>query len=68
MSGSPLAAQNGSLIVQLEQILGCEWKCIAQAKQETQKKLDFLSKTIEGKPGPDTSVVVHGSLARQECL
>ncbi len=67
MSGSPLAAQSGSPVVQLEQALGCEWKCIAQAKQETRKKLDLLSKTIAGKPGPDTSVVVHGSLARQEC-
>lgn len=67
MSSSPCAGQSESPLAELEEILGCGWKNIESARQRTQEVLLQLSKIIEGKPGSDTSVVVHGSLARQEC-
>lgn len=67
MSGSPCAGQSESPLVELEQTLGCSWENIEEARQSTQSTLLRLSKAIEGKPGSETSVVVHGSVARQEC-
>lgn len=67
MSGSRWAGQTDSPLSDLGRVLECNWKNIENARQNTQTTLDRLSKIIEGRPGPDTSVIVHGSLARQEC-
>jgi predicted nucleotidyltransferase len=67
MSSSPCTGQSGSPLDELAELLQCHWKNIEQARQKTQKTLEQLSEIIEGKPGADTSVIVHGSLARQEC-
>ncbi len=73
MSSSPLAGSEGSPLTELQKTLGCEWKNIEEARQRTKTTLKSLSTIIGGKPGedtsvgPDTSVVVHGSLARLEC-
>ena len=54
-------------------MLGCNWENIENARQNTEATLKSLSTIIGGQPGadtsvgPDTSVVVHGSLARREC-
>lgn len=58
-AGSPLAV--------LERILTQDWMNIRNAWERTNATLLGITQIIEGKPGPDTSVVVHGSLARQEC-
>jgi predicted nucleotidyltransferase len=67
MSGIPWTGQSGSPLAELGQILGCSWKHIEEAWENTLKTRDLLSKIIEGKPGSETSVIVHGSVARQEC-
>lgn len=73
MSSNPLAGQGGSPLVELQKIVGCTWGNIEIARQSTETALKSLSTIIGGQPGadtsvgPDTSVVVHGSLARQEC-
>ena len=67
MSGSPSAGQSGSTLTELGDILQCRWENIQKARQTTESALNALSKIIEGKPGPDSSVIVHGSLARREC-
>jgi predicted nucleotidyltransferase len=56
-----------SPVKELEKILGCNWKNIEGARQNTQTTLLRLSEVIAGLPGPDTSVVVLGSLGRLEC-
>jgi predicted nucleotidyltransferase len=67
MSGNPCVGQSGSPLPELELILGCHWKNIEEARQKAETTLQQLSKIIEGMPGADTSVIVHGSLARYEC-
>jgi predicted nucleotidyltransferase len=67
MSNSSCKGQGGSPLDELAELLQCRWKNIDQAKQKTLGTLEQLSKIIEGKPGADTSVIVHGSLARREC-
>ena len=67
MSGNPCAGQNGSPLTELGQILECSWGHIEEAWEKTLKTRQLLSKIIEGKPGSETSVIVHGSVARQEC-
>jgi predicted nucleotidyltransferase len=67
MSGNPCVGQSGSPLPELELILGCHWKNIEEARQKAETTLQQLSKIIEGMPGADTSVIAHGSLARQEC-
>jgi predicted nucleotidyltransferase len=67
MSGNPCAGQTGSPLAELELILGCHWKNIEEARQKAETTLQQLSKIIEGMPSADTSVIVHGSLARYEC-
>jgi predicted nucleotidyltransferase len=67
MSGNPCAGQTVSPLAELELILGCHWKNIEDARQKAETTLEQLSKIIEGMPSADTSVIVHGSLARYEC-
>jgi predicted nucleotidyltransferase len=67
MSGSTFAGQGGSPLAELGQMLECSWKNIEAAWEKTLRTQELLSKIIEGKPGSETSVIVHGSVARQEC-
>jgi predicted nucleotidyltransferase len=67
MSGVPWSLLIKSPLAELEQMLGCRWKNIEQARQRSQETLRQLSKIIDTKPSSDSSVIVHGSLARQEC-
>jgi predicted nucleotidyltransferase len=67
MSGIPWAGQSGSPLSELERMLSCHWKNIDEARRRTQATLQQLSKIIEIQPGSDSSVIVHGSLARYEC-
>lgn len=69
MSGPASAISSSSPLEQLAQLLGCEWANIERAGHKTLQIAERLSQIIEGVPGPDsdTSVVVHGSVARREC-
>jgi predicted nucleotidyltransferase len=67
MSGNPCAGQNESPLAELAQILGCVWNNIEEAWDRTLNSRELLAKIIEGKSGSETSVIVHGSVARQEC-
>src|SRR5579863_3348774 len=67
MSGRLWPLFSESPLKELEKVLGCNWKNIDSARQNTQATLQRLSEIIEGLPGPDTSVVVLGSLGRLEC-
>jgi hypothetical protein len=67
MSGNPCAGQSCSPLAELGQILECSWKHIEEARENTLNTRYLLSNIIEGRPGSETSVIVHGSVARQEC-
>jgi hypothetical protein len=69
MPGSISAGQGESPLTDLEQVLACKWKNIRDAKQRTLVALRRLSEVVDAIPGPnsDTSIIVHGSLAREEC-
>jgi hypothetical protein len=67
MSGNPCAGQSCSPLTELGQILECSWKHIEEARDNTLNTRYLLSNIIEGRPGSETSVIVHGSVARQEC-
>jgi len=67
MSGVPSNGRSCSPLAELGQVLGCSWRNIEEAWENTLKTHQLLSKIIEGKPGSDTSFIVHGSVARQEC-
>jgi predicted nucleotidyltransferase len=69
MSGVPWAGQSRSPLGELGEILECSWEHIEEAWEKTLKARQLLSNIIEDKPDPnsDTSVIVHGSLARHEC-
>ena len=74
MSGIPWAGQGGSPLAELGQILGRRWAHLEEAWETTLRANHLLSKIIEDKliasgidPNSDTSVIMHGSLARHEC-
>jgi hypothetical protein len=73
MSSSPSAGQGESPLTKLQNKLGCSWKNIEDARKNTDATLENLAAIIGGESGEytnvgsDTSVVVHGSLARREC-
>jgi hypothetical protein len=67
MLRSPWARLIDSPITELEKVLGRRWKNIENARKRSQTTLQQLSIIINGMPGADTSVIVHGSLAREEC-
>lgn len=69
MSGTESTIASSKPLEQLARLLNCRWENIEEAGQRTGKTVQRLSEIIEGVPGPDsdTSIVVHGSLARHEC-
>lgn len=69
MSSNPCVNKYVSPLDELAEILQCRWENIDRARARTQNTLQKLSKIIDSVPAPDwdANVVVHGSLARQEC-
>jgi hypothetical protein len=68
MSGSVgTTLRINSPLKELEQMLGTSWNNIESAQRNTDATLEQLGRIVEGLPGPDSSIVVHGSLARREC-
>lgn len=53
-------------IEQLEQKLGCSWPAIKKAKETTQIRRKKLEEAFQGQVSSDTSVVLFGSIAREE--
>ena len=53
-------------IEQLEQKLGCNWPAIKKAKDTTQNRRRILEEAFKGQVASDTSVVLFGSIAREE--
>jgi predicted nucleotidyltransferase len=51
---------------ELAQILGTEWPRITAARRAAQLKIVELNEAVSGLTSPDTSVVIYGSLAREE--
>src|SRR5215475_14480587 len=50
----------------LERELRANWAAIRKARNTTELKRAMLRKAFEGKIAPDTSLVVFGSIAREE--
>ena len=50
----------------LEKRLGADWSAIRKAKQDTAARLADLDATFKEKIAPDTSLILFGSIARQE--
>ena len=59
-------AGNPSKIPLLEARLGCSWASIAKAREDTQQRRRELERHFLGRNSPDTSLVVFGSVAREE--
>ncbi len=57
---------SGSRLAQLEERLGAEFSNIRAARRLAQRNREDLIKSLEGIPSGDTSVVVLGSLGRDE--
>jgi len=55
-----------SPIEELAQRLGAEWARISAARRAAKEKIKDLDDALSGETSPDTSVVVFGSLAREE--
>ena len=55
-----------SAVEALEEKLGANWPAIREARETTRKKLLQLEAAFDGKLAPDTSLVLFGSIARQE--
>ncbi len=55
-----------SAITILEEQLGAEWNQIRAARETTMERRATLSKAFQGCVAPDTSVVLFGSIAREE--
>ena len=53
-------------LAELQRRLGCEWPAIDKARQGALRTRAELKERLAGVDSADTSVVVYGSLARQE--
>lgn len=58
--------QSRSQIDELAGRLGKRWPRIANARQAAQKKTEELDAALSEEASPDTSVIIYGSLAREE--
>jgi predicted nucleotidyltransferase len=67
MPGILRFGQTESPLTELQNKLGCHWENIEEAREKSLSILEQLSTIIESKVSADSSVVLHGSLARQEC-
>ena len=59
-------AQSVNPVEDLENKLGAHWPAIRKARETTRNKLLELEAAFDGKRTPDTSLVLLGSIARQE--
>jgi predicted nucleotidyltransferase len=59
-------ARERSPVEKLERSLGQEWSGIRKARQTTADKRALLDRVFQGKVARDTSVVLFGSIARDE--
>ena len=53
-------------IEQLEQRLGRSWPAIKKAKETTQSRRKILEEAFKGRVASDTTIVLFGSIAREE--
>ena len=53
-------------VAQLEEQLGLRWNGVRKARQETQRRREELATCFADLGSPDTSLVVFGSVAREE--
>jgi len=53
-------------VTQLEQQLGATWPTITAARTAAQAKLNDLAANLADIAGPDSAIVIYGSLARRE--
>ncbi|HEX3683704.1 MAG TPA: nucleotidyltransferase domain-containing protein [Bryobacteraceae bacterium] len=60
------AADYTTYVEQLEQTLGAKWSHLRQARSRSQAKRDEVRQALTGLDSEDTSIVVSGSLARDE--
>lgn len=60
------AADSTTYLDQLEQTLGAEWSHLRQARSRSRAKRDEVGRALTGLDSEDTSIVVSGSLARDE--
>jgi predicted nucleotidyltransferase len=62
----PVMEESESKIAQLERRLAADWPHIHEARRLAQQKKDELKSALAGFDSEDTSIVVFGSLARDE--
>jgi predicted nucleotidyltransferase len=55
-----------STVQRLEKQLGADWTAIRKARATTKERRSVLRDAFEGKLSPDTSLVLFGSVAREE--
>jgi predicted nucleotidyltransferase len=56
----------GGTLDRLESSLGCDSRAIRKARSDATAKRNHLDELFRGQNSPDTSLVVFGSVARQE--
>jgi predicted nucleotidyltransferase len=59
-------AGTGGTLDRLESSLGCDWRAIRKARSDATARQNQLDELFRGQNSPDTSLVVFGSVARQE--
>ncbi len=60
------AADSTTYLEQLEQALGADWSHLREARRHSRAKRNELRQALRGLDSEDTSIVVSGSLARDE--
>jgi len=60
------ASSTGSPLDQLEAKLGSNWSAVRKAREDASLRREKLEELFRGRGSPDTSLVVFGSVARQE--
>lgn len=62
----PDSTSTASMVEKLEQKLSADWSAIRKARNDTTRKRQDLNELFHERTSPDTSLVVFGSVARQE--
>jgi predicted nucleotidyltransferase len=63
---SHFMSDNGATLDRLESSLGSDWPAIRKARSDATAMRNRLDELFRGQNSPDTSLVVFGSVARQE--
>src|SRR5215470_2996050 len=61
-----MSYRSSAKLAQLESRLGCDWKAIRAAGDATRERRAELAAAFASQGSPDTSLVVFGSVAREE--